>query len=78
MRGDEFFQTISREPPFTKLHPRVAAFFKGYFSREKGDRDSTGTTSSTRIFRRIQAPRLTSWPGSSPNWATPRRAGFIR
>lgn len=35
MRGDQFFQEISRRPPFTKLHPRVAAFLKDYFSREK-------------------------------------------
>ena len=35
MRGDEFFQTISKRPPFTKLHPRVAGFFKKYFSKEK-------------------------------------------
>ena len=42
MRGDQFFQQISRRPPFTKLHPRVAAFLKDYFAREKviafGDR----------------------------------------
>src|SRR5512133_3760239 len=35
MRGDEFFQEISRRPPFTKLHPRVAGFFKSYFANEK-------------------------------------------
>src|SRR5512136_2464532 len=35
MRGDEFFQTLSRRPPFTKLHPRVASFFKDYFAKEK-------------------------------------------
>ncbi|MCX5794644.1 MAG: radical SAM protein [Elusimicrobia bacterium] len=42
MRGDEFFQAVAVKPPFTKLHPRVAAFFKGYLAREKvvrfGDR----------------------------------------
>jgi MoaA/NifB/PqqE/SkfB family radical SAM enzyme/protein-L-isoaspartate O-methyltransferase len=42
MRGDEFFQSISNRPPFTKLHPRVAGFLKGYFANEKvisfGDR----------------------------------------
>lgn len=35
MRGDEFFCGIAKRPPFTKLHPRVAAFFKDYFAREK-------------------------------------------
>src|SRR5512136_1240397 len=35
MRGDEFFTAISRRPPFTKLHPRVAGFFKDYFAKEK-------------------------------------------
>ena len=42
MRGDEFFVQVSRRPPFTKLHPRVAGFFKEYFAEEKvvrlGDR----------------------------------------
>ncbi len=42
MRGDEFFAGISKRPPFTKLHPRIGAFLKGYFAREKvipfGDR----------------------------------------
>jgi MoaA/NifB/PqqE/SkfB family radical SAM enzyme/protein-L-isoaspartate O-methyltransferase len=42
MRGDEFFTGVSKRPPFTKLHPRVGAFLKGYFAREKvipfGDR----------------------------------------
>ena len=35
MRGDEFFSGIAKRPPFTKLHPRVAAFFKDYFAKEK-------------------------------------------
>jgi MoaA/NifB/PqqE/SkfB family radical SAM enzyme/protein-L-isoaspartate O-methyltransferase len=35
MRGDEFFQTIATRPPFTKLHPRLAGFFKEYFTKEK-------------------------------------------
>lgn len=35
MRGDEFFVRISTQPSWTKLHPRVAAFLKGYFAREK-------------------------------------------
>ncbi|HNQ88354.1 MAG TPA: methyltransferase domain-containing protein [Verrucomicrobiota bacterium] len=47
MRGDEFFSTIARRPPFTKLAPRVAAFFKDYFAREKviafGDRHVVNT-----------------------------------
>ena len=35
MRGDEFFVQISKRPPFTKLHPAMAAFFKDYFAGEK-------------------------------------------
>ena len=42
MRGDEFFQSIAKRPPFTKLHPRVGGFLKEYFAKEKvvafGDR----------------------------------------
>jgi len=42
MRGDEFFVEAAQRPPFTKLHPKVAAFFKDYLSHEKvarfGDR----------------------------------------
>ena len=35
MKGDEFFTHISRKPPFTKLHPKVAGFFKDYLAHEK-------------------------------------------
>lgn len=35
MRGDDFFSAIAKRPPFTKLHPRVAVFFKDYFAKEK-------------------------------------------
>ena len=35
MRGDQFFQTIAGRPPFTRLHPRLAGFFKSYFANEK-------------------------------------------
>jgi MoaA/NifB/PqqE/SkfB family radical SAM enzyme/protein-L-isoaspartate O-methyltransferase len=38
MRGDGFFVQVSRKPPFTKLHPRVAGFFKEYFAKEKAVR----------------------------------------
>lgn len=42
MRGDDFFIQVSKRPPFTKLHPEVAAYFKEYLSKEKivrfGDR----------------------------------------
>lgn len=38
MRGDEFFARIATRPPFTKLHPSVAAFLKDYLSREKAIR----------------------------------------
>jgi len=35
MRGDAFFAEASRRAPFTKLHPRVAAFLKEYLAGEK-------------------------------------------
>ncbi len=35
MRGDRFFVEIAKQPPFTKLHPEVAAFFKEYLAGEK-------------------------------------------
>jgi MoaA/NifB/PqqE/SkfB family radical SAM enzyme/SAM-dependent methyltransferase len=35
MRGDGFFTQVLSRPPFSKMHPRVAAFFKDYLSREK-------------------------------------------
>jgi MoaA/NifB/PqqE/SkfB family radical SAM enzyme/protein-L-isoaspartate O-methyltransferase len=42
MRGDDFFVQVSKRPPFTKLHPEVAGYFKEYLSKEKivrfGDR----------------------------------------
>jgi hypothetical protein len=38
MRGDEFFAEVAHRPPFTKLHPQVAAFFKDYLANEKAVR----------------------------------------
>ncbi|MCL5098363.1 MAG: radical SAM protein, partial [Candidatus Omnitrophica bacterium] len=35
MRGDIFFSRIASKPPFTRLDPRAAVFFKDYFSNEK-------------------------------------------
>ncbi|MHC4616506.1 MAG: radical SAM protein [Planctomycetota bacterium] len=35
MKGDEFFMQVLSRPPFSKMHPRVAAFFKDYLSNEK-------------------------------------------
>ena len=35
MRGDEFFVRMAARPPFTKLHPDVAAFLKDYLGGEK-------------------------------------------
>lgn len=47
MRGDDFFVQVSSRPAFTKLHPRVAEFLKGYFAKEKvipfGDRSVINT-----------------------------------
>jgi MoaA/NifB/PqqE/SkfB family radical SAM enzyme/SAM-dependent methyltransferase len=38
MKGDEFFIRISTRAPFTRLHPRVASFFKDYLAKEKAVR----------------------------------------
>jgi MoaA/NifB/PqqE/SkfB family radical SAM enzyme/SAM-dependent methyltransferase len=35
MKGTEFFGKVGTKPPFSKMHPAVAAFFKGYLSNEK-------------------------------------------
>ncbi|MCJ7729369.1 MAG: methyltransferase domain-containing protein [Sedimentisphaerales bacterium] len=35
MRGNEFFMQLLSKPPFTKMHPKVAAFFKEYLANEK-------------------------------------------
>jgi len=35
MKGDEFFRQAATQPPFSKMHPRVAAFFKDYLAHEK-------------------------------------------
>ncbi len=35
MRGDKFFTQILVKPPFTKMHPKVASFFKEYLANEK-------------------------------------------
>jgi len=35
MRGDEFFLQAAKRPPFSKLHPSVAAFLKDYLAHEK-------------------------------------------
>ena len=35
MRGDAFFVELATRPPFTRLSPGVAAFFKEYLSHEK-------------------------------------------
>ncbi len=35
MRGDDFFRQLAAQPPFSRLHPRIASFFKGYLAGEK-------------------------------------------
>ncbi len=35
MKGNDFFERISNKPQFSKMHPKVAAFFKDYLSNEK-------------------------------------------
>jgi MoaA/NifB/PqqE/SkfB family radical SAM enzyme/SAM-dependent methyltransferase len=47
MKGSEFFIEAAKRPPFSKLHPNVAAFFKDYLAHEKvirfGDRSVLNT-----------------------------------
>ena len=35
MKGDVFFESISNRSQFSKMHPKVGAFFKGYLANEK-------------------------------------------
>ena len=35
MRGDQFFARLATKPPFSRLHPKIAAFFKEYLGGEK-------------------------------------------
>ncbi|MBI4880196.1 MAG: methyltransferase domain-containing protein, partial [Planctomycetes bacterium] len=35
MRGDEFFSMLASRPPFSRIDPALAAFFKGYLAHEK-------------------------------------------
>lgn len=35
MRGNEFFTQVLSKPPFSKMHPKIAAFFKEYLANEK-------------------------------------------
>jgi len=75
MRVDEFFQSIAKRPPFTKLHPRVGGFLKDYFAKEKvvafGDRFVVNTH-----FPPFPVRLLIVWPSSSPSLAMPPRAAF--
>jgi MoaA/NifB/PqqE/SkfB family radical SAM enzyme/protein-L-isoaspartate O-methyltransferase len=38
MQGHEFFKQIAGRPPFTRLDPRMAAFFRSYLENEKAVR----------------------------------------
>ena len=35
MRGDRFLQQVAGRPPFSRLHPKLGAFFRDYLSAEK-------------------------------------------
>lgn len=35
MRGTDFFLQLSRQPPFSRMNPQVAGFFKEYLAQEK-------------------------------------------
>ncbi|MFA6315909.1 MAG: radical SAM protein [Elusimicrobiota bacterium] len=49
MRGDQFFKEMAVRPPFTKLHPRVGAFFKEYLAKEKVVRFGDGYVVNTNF-----------------------------
>jgi hypothetical protein len=35
MEGKEFLSQVLHKPPFSKMHPQIAAFFKDYLDHEK-------------------------------------------
>ena len=35
LKGDDFFRQVATQPPFSKMDPAIAAFFKEYLSNEK-------------------------------------------
>ena len=35
MKGNEFLAQVASQPPFSRMHPKIAAFFKEYLSKEK-------------------------------------------
>ena len=35
MKGDEFLAQVGARPPFSRMNPRIGAFFKEYLSNEK-------------------------------------------
>ena len=43
MKGKEFLTQVPHEPPVSKLHPKVAAFLKGYLAHEKVVKSGAGT-----------------------------------
>lgn len=49
MRGDEFFLQVARRPPFTKLHPKVAGFFRDYLAGEKVVRFGDASVINTNL-----------------------------
>ncbi len=64
MRGADFFKEMLSRPPFSKLHPQVAAFFKDYLSREKVVTFDGSYVVNTH-FRPIRARPLTRWQRNS-------------
>lgn len=49
MNGSVFFQEMAKKPPFSKLHPRLAEFFKDYLSHEKVIRFNGGHVVNTHF-----------------------------
>ncbi|MCX7049237.1 MAG: radical SAM protein [Candidatus Sumerlaeota bacterium] len=49
MIGAEFFQQMAGKPPFSKMHPKVAAFFREYLAHEKAIRFQGRTVINTHF-----------------------------
>ncbi len=89
MRGDQFFRQMAGRPPFSKLHPKMAAFFNDYLAGEKvvrfGDRHVFNThfpPYPSRAFESFSAQFGTagqSGPGRrlfSVTWAVTNRCNY--
>jgi MoaA/NifB/PqqE/SkfB family radical SAM enzyme/protein-L-isoaspartate O-methyltransferase len=49
VNGTDFFIRVSKQPPFNKLHPQVAAFFKEHLAHEKAIQFGSRTVVNTHF-----------------------------